>query len=253
MLCFGPESDVPSPKWADGVCADRDFGQELASRIGPDGFPRNPAGRTGLRGRGVLGCWGPNQAEHYLIYRLKRNVNGTPMERSQMPVYEFFLCQREDGMMVLPGGYDSDPYTVRNNETLAMLLRLGTAPPRKSSYRKRSVGAFGPHGSPVGGGGGGGDGGDSCDAVPPPLHQTLSNAPKFAFQSVDEKDTDNAWVEQTFRILDLSNRITEAIPGHVADQEWSFDWVTLQHGIKLAYRSQSEALMFFARKHGAFW
>ena len=34
-----------------------------------DGFPLNPRGRTGLRGRGNLPRWGPNHAEALLVTR----------------------------------------------------------------------------------------------------------------------------------------------------------------------------------------
>eukprot|EP00966_Prymnesium_polylepis_P054893 1269025-Prymnesium_polylepis.1 len=34
-----------------------------------DGYPRNPVGRTGLRGRGLLGKWGPNHAADPIITR----------------------------------------------------------------------------------------------------------------------------------------------------------------------------------------
>lgn len=38
-------------------------------------YPLNPEGRTGLRGRGVLGRWGPNHAADPIVSRWKR-VNG---------------------------------------------------------------------------------------------------------------------------------------------------------------------------------
>ena len=36
---------------------------------GPDGKPRNPAGRTGMIGRGLLGKWGPNYAADPIVTR----------------------------------------------------------------------------------------------------------------------------------------------------------------------------------------
>lgn len=38
--------------------------------------PLNPMGRTGLRGRGLLGRWGPNHAADPIVTRWKRNQNG---------------------------------------------------------------------------------------------------------------------------------------------------------------------------------
>lgn len=39
-------------------------------QIDNDGFPLNPIGRTGIKGRGVLGKWGPNHAADPIITRL---------------------------------------------------------------------------------------------------------------------------------------------------------------------------------------
>lgn len=38
--------------------------------------PYNPIGRTGLRGRGLLGRWGPNHAADPIITRWKRDPDG---------------------------------------------------------------------------------------------------------------------------------------------------------------------------------
>lgn len=38
--------------------------------------PLNPIGRTGVRGRGVLGRWGPNHAADPIVTRWKRNETG---------------------------------------------------------------------------------------------------------------------------------------------------------------------------------
>ena len=38
-------------------------------RFDPQGFPINPRGRTGIRGRGLLGKWGPNQTADPIVTR----------------------------------------------------------------------------------------------------------------------------------------------------------------------------------------
>lgn len=37
-----------------------------------EGRPLNPLGRTGLKGRGLLGRWGPNHAADPIVTRWKR-------------------------------------------------------------------------------------------------------------------------------------------------------------------------------------
>lgn len=41
--------------------------------------PINPIGRTGIRGRGLLGRWGPNHAADPIVTRWKRRINGMPI------------------------------------------------------------------------------------------------------------------------------------------------------------------------------
>uniref|UniRef100_A0AC35FVW0 Nudix hydrolase domain-containing protein n=1 Tax=Panagrolaimus sp. PS1159 TaxID=55785 RepID=A0AC35FVW0_9BILA len=62
-------------------------------KLDESGAPLNPEGRTGLRGRGVLGRWGPNHATDPLISRLN---NGK---------LQYIAIERSDtGQWALPGG-----------------------------------------------------------------------------------------------------------------------------------------------------
>jgi ADP-ribose pyrophosphatase len=59
------------------------------------GRPLNPKGRTGIRGRGLLGKWGPNYAADPIITRINRNTG----------VLEMLAIQRKDnGQWAIPGG-----------------------------------------------------------------------------------------------------------------------------------------------------
>ncbi|KAL3104130.1 hypothetical protein niasHS_002157 [Heterodera schachtii] len=59
-----------------------------------DGRPLNPFGRTGLRGRGLFGRWGPNHAADAIVSR--RLANGQ---------LQFVAIERRDtGELALPGG-----------------------------------------------------------------------------------------------------------------------------------------------------
>ena len=39
-----------------------------------EGLPVNPVGRTGLRGRGLLGRWGPNHAADPVVTRWEDHI-----------------------------------------------------------------------------------------------------------------------------------------------------------------------------------
>lgn len=61
--------------------------------IGEDGRPLNPNGRTGLRGRGKLGKWGPNHAADPIVLNWNRDGK-----------LQVLLIQRENSQWALPGG-----------------------------------------------------------------------------------------------------------------------------------------------------
>ena len=78
-------------KWADPPEVDGLRG-ELEKRLtyepggkinfGGDGAPLNPRGRTGLRGRGLLGQWGPNLAADPIVTRREPLTNQLQVHRS---------------------------------------------------------------------------------------------------------------------------------------------------------------------------
>ena len=88
-----------------------------------DNEPLNIRGRTGLKGRGVLGKWGPNHAADPIVTRWKRDSGGGEVANdaeSGKPILQFVSIQRRDtkewaipGGMVDPGeqGGNSTDYT----------------------------------------------------------------------------------------------------------------------------------------------
>lgn len=83
-----------------------------------DGIPRNPSGRTGIAGRGMLGRWGPNHTANAIITRWKRTSKGKLVERFGKHVLEVVTIQRQDSLeWVLPGG------VVDVNDTISRNLR----------------------------------------------------------------------------------------------------------------------------------
>ena len=70
--------------------------------------PLNIRGRTGLKGRGVLGRWGPNHAADPVVtrWKLSQNQDGNDVvERDGKKVLQFVAIQRRDtGEWAIPGG-----------------------------------------------------------------------------------------------------------------------------------------------------
>ena len=70
-------------------------GEKLAAAISFDdaGMPLNPRGRTGLRGRGLLGKWGPNHAADPIVTRYQ----GTQLQMVA-------IKRKDTGDWAIPGG-----------------------------------------------------------------------------------------------------------------------------------------------------
>lgn len=75
------------PKWQllDGNINRASYNGEY--KIDEQGYPINPIGRTGLRGRGLLGRWGPNHAADPIVTRWKRDERGNIVKCEQSKKY----------------------------------------------------------------------------------------------------------------------------------------------------------------------
>ncbi|XP_040842632.1 transient receptor potential cation channel subfamily M member 2 isoform X2 [Ochotona curzoniae] len=70
-----------------------------------DGLPRNPMGRTGLRGRGSLRRFGPNHELHPVITRWRRGMDGAICRKSVKKMLEVLVLRRPVWEhWALPGG-----------------------------------------------------------------------------------------------------------------------------------------------------
>ncbi|XP_056392757.1 transient receptor potential cation channel subfamily M member 2 isoform X2 [Hyla sarda] len=76
-----------------------------ATYVVQNGLPLNPAGRTGLRGRGSL-CWfGPNHSIHPIITQWKRNKDGSISKRKSKKMLEILAIKHiTSDHWALPGG-----------------------------------------------------------------------------------------------------------------------------------------------------
>lgn len=70
-------------------------------------YPMNPYGRTGVRGRGLLGRWGPNHAADPIVSRWKRDAARKVLHNATtgLKILQVCIIKRQDcGEMALPGG-----------------------------------------------------------------------------------------------------------------------------------------------------
>ncbi|MXQ82247.1 hypothetical protein E5288_WYG010932 [Bos mutus] len=71
-----------------------------------DGLPLNPMGRTGLRGRGDLSCFGPNHTLQPVITRWRRSLDGAICRKNVKKMLEVLVVKRGPSEhWMLPGGF----------------------------------------------------------------------------------------------------------------------------------------------------
>ncbi|XP_074597992.1 ADP-ribose pyrophosphatase, mitochondrial [Brevipalpus obovatus] len=93
-----------APRWNDA-----DGKIDRRSHIGPykivDGYPLNPLGRTGIKGKGVLGRWGPNHAADPVVTRWRIDETRSKVVGKRGPILQFVAIQRRDTKeWAIPGG-----------------------------------------------------------------------------------------------------------------------------------------------------
>ena len=86
-------ADPPTPQQVTDLMERKSY--EAPIRFDGAGMPLNPRGRTGLRGRGLLGRWGPNHAADPIVTRYN----------PQTGKLQLVALRREDtGQFAVPGG-----------------------------------------------------------------------------------------------------------------------------------------------------
>eukprot|EP00052_Salpingoeca_macrocollata_P029292 m.294431 g.294431 ORF g.294431 m.294431 type:complete len:1804 (-) comp22964_c0_seq3:8-5419(-) len=106
----GQNTNVLARYWADSLTFNGTTKNEsYCGTLKRDGqrLPLNPIGRTGMRGRGVLGQWGPNMATDTLVTRWKLGEQGAEVERGGKRLLEFLAVKRAaERQWAIPGSLD---------------------------------------------------------------------------------------------------------------------------------------------------
>ncbi|XP_059152108.1 transient receptor potential cation channel subfamily M member-like 2 isoform X2 [Physella acuta] len=187
-----------------------------------DGLPLNPVGRTGLKGRGSLGRWGPNHAGDPVVTRWKLLENGTCAKTNGKPVLEFVAVQRLDNnLWALPGGIcepDVSPWSVL-----------------KTDFKESS------ENSPV-----------NKEEIEKGLADlSQSGVEVYRGYADDPRNTDNAWIEtRVVNYHDKDGKVLQHVILKAREAVHAVTWQTVSSSLTL-HGAHAYFLKLVADRHGA--
>eukprot|EP00731_Ephydatia_muelleri_P023481 Em0015g1064a len=192
------------------------------------GVPMNPAGRTGMAGRGLLRRWGPNHAADAIVTRWKRTEEGTVLISDGKAVLEFVAIRRKDtDTWAVPGG------KVEPGETaLATSMR---------EFAEEAM--------------------NSLEASSNELEETKqlieklfhSGTQVYAGYVDDPRNTDNAWMETVaFNFHDETGEAFSRIKLQAGDDAGAVKWTELSKSLDL-YASHTQLVQEVVKLRNAAW
>lgn len=192
------------------------------------GYPLNPIGRTGIKGRGRLPRWGPNHAADCLVTKWKRTSEGSVALHlsSGKPILQFISIRRRDsGVWAIPGGKVNPGESIDDT-----FLR---------EFHEEAL-----------------DGVNLQEN-----HKVLSTMKAFFASGVtlycgyvdDPRNTDNAWMETTVKNFhDETGETVDSLPLKAGDDADDLKWCDINHELKL-FASHVDFIRKVAEIHGADW
>ncbi|WAR03096.1 NUDT9-like protein [Mya arenaria] len=218
-------ADSPDPATITFNCIDKSCNSDRRSNEGNyqviNGCPRNPRGRTGCKGRGTLGKWGPNHAADPIVTRWQRDSNNEIVKQDGKPVLEFVAVQRRDnGEWALPGGMvdagENRTATLTREFGEEALNSIDATPERKAQIQKL-------------------------------LTEFFKNGKTIYKGYVDDpRNTDNAWMET--KAMNFHDEQGTSVGDDAADVKW----MPIHKGLKL-YASHIDFIRRTVENHGAYW
>ncbi|XP_040822513.1 ADP-ribose pyrophosphatase, mitochondrial isoform X2 [Ochotona curzoniae] len=192
---------------------------------------RNPVGRTGLVGRGLLGRWGPNHAADPIITRWKKDSSGNKITHpvSGKRILQFVAIKRKDcGEWAIPGGM-VDP-----GEKISAALKREFGEEALNSLQKSSA---------------------EKKKIEEQLHRLFSQDHLVIYKGYvdDPRNTDNAWMEtEAVNYHDETGEVMDNLTLEAGDDAGKVKWVDISDQLEL-YASHSQFIKLVAEKRNAHW
>ena len=178
--------------------------------IDNNGYPRNPMGRTGIRGRGLLGRFGPNHAADPIVSRWRRDAEGRiALDQDGEKLIEVVLIKRRDtGEWAIPGGMveagDSVSLTLKKEFGEEAMDSFGMTPSQKRTMIRQLDRLF------------------------------KTGVEIFKGYSDDPRNTDIAWMETVaVNFHDDNGEATKAFTLAAGDDAGDVAWTLITPGLNL--------------------
>jgi len=193
--------------------------------------PRNPVGRTGISGRGLLGKWGPNHAADPIVTRWKRDEKGNQLKvgsekANEKPILEFVAIQRRDNLQwAIPGGM------VDNGEHVSLTLKREFGEEAMNSIEETER--------------------DSTKK----LIDALFEGGDVIYKGYvdDPRNTDNSWMETVaMNFHDDDGTNVGKVPLQAGDDAKNVTWLAIDRELKL-YASHFDFIKETCMRRGAFF
>jgi len=158
-------------------------------RFDADGYPLNPYGRTGLRGRGLLGKWGANQAADPIVTRFHPQT-------SQMQMVA--IKRKDTGEWGIPGGMVDDGELVSATVKREFKEEAGNVAPEERAGFDEMI-------------------------------DVLFGSGRVVYRGYvdDPRNTDNAWIETTAFHFHCSKELGERLPLMAGDDAAKCIWLDI--------------------------
>jgi len=195
-----------------------------------NGRPINPAGRTGIRGRGQLGKWGVNHAADPVVTRWLRDENGKKVldAVSKKHILQFVSIQRLDtSEWAIPGGM-CDP-----GENVSVTL--------KREFIEEATDGLGENAA-------------KRDQIEKHLDELFSGGDEIYKGYVDDpRNTDNSWMETiVYNFHDEDDKVFGSFKLAAGDDAGQVTWMTINKNLEL-YASHRDFIELVVKKHNANW
>ncbi|XP_077995525.1 ADP-ribose pyrophosphatase, mitochondrial-like [Glandiceps talaboti] len=195
-----------------------------------NGVPRNPVGRTGMIGRGLLGKWGPNHAADPIVTRWKRDPHDNIVKDSetQNGILQFVSIKRKDtGEWAIPGGM------VDSGDTVSATL--------KREFGEEAMNSM-----------------EAPDSEKKVIEKAVSELFKCGREVYrgyvdDPRNTDNAWMETVaVNFHDMTGNSVGKFKLHAGDDAGDVQWTDISSKLKL-FASHEKFIQQTAKMQNAHW